>query len=418
MTTWIAATALLACTDAQRTSEARADEVIAAMDRLDDETARIRDAVVQGDLAAARSAAGQVAERDLAVPGAPDGAAEQLRLALADVSGAATLADAEQGVAHVAAACAGCHSAMGVGGPDRPVWDVQARPKEMARHQMDLDRIWLALVRPSDDALKLAVGRLTDAAASPDATGVDARLRDVGAAVLSAASADRPDAFAALLAACVECHAPGPAPARPKLDGVALPPMGDEMSEHFVKALDLQLAVISGDPAAVHRAGTAIAVRPRDARYPEAADPYLDAIRAQALRAAGAPTMAEAGAAVGRIAVACGRCHTATGGGPKDALPAAPTEPPMAQHLYGAYWAIYGLQAPDERAWVAGTEALAKAPLLPAGEAPAGTEGLDAKVHDLAAKARQATDADDRAVALGDLLAACAPCHRAVSSKE
>jgi mono/diheme cytochrome c family protein len=401
----------LGCSDPGARSAATSDATIEAMTKLDDQTSAVRDAVIRGDLADARSRAGQAAEGYVPVPGAPEGADQAMKLALAEVSGAPTLEQAARGLGQVAAACASCHSAMGVGGPDRPVWHVEAHPTEMVRHAMHVDQLWLALVRPSDDDLRAAVDVIGQAAAAPEATGVDLRVRDLAQGVAAAPPERRGEAFAALVTACAGCHAPGDPIARPRMEGVPLPPMADEMSEHFVKALELQLAVIAGDPAAVKRAGTAVAVRKQDERYPAAAEPFLDEIRRQGLRAATAPTLEDAAAAVGSLAVACGSCHTATGGGPKDVMPAPPAEPDMAKHLFGAYWMIHGLQAPDERAWVGGAEALAAAPLVPE-SAGGSVDGLDEKVHALAAQAATTTEPAARAAVLGKLLVSCAPCHQ------
>jgi mono/diheme cytochrome c family protein len=402
--------ALLGCPDPEMSGAAREEALVEAMVRLEEAMSSVRDAVIRADLPLARSRAGTLA----ATLEGPDTAFrdEDLRLALADISGATTLQQAAQGVGRVADRCAGCHQQQGVATAQRPVWTVKARPAEMARHAMDADRLWLALIQPSETELQAAVASMEQAAQSPVATGIDVRLAALGRAMLEAPAERRSGAYAGLLETCAGCHGAGKPLSLPQLDGVTLPPMGAAMSEHYVDVLELALAVTSGDLQAANQQATSLAVAQPEPGLPAAAAPYFAQIRTSARAAAQATTLPEAAQAASELMVICGQCHTATGGGPKDEPAAPPPAPHMGRHVYGVYWMAYGLFAPDERAWRGGAEVLADARLLPASGAAPGQEPLDEAVHKLAATATEAAGPEARAVLLGKLLAACAPCHQ------
>jgi cytochrome c553 len=234
--------------------------------------------------------------------------------------------------------------------------------------------------------------------------------------LLAAPPAGRGAAYGRLLAACADCHATGKSLSVPRLAGVALPDLEDEMDQHYVDALALQLAVVGGDFAWIERSAGALATIPDE---PPVAAPHLAEVRAAATRAHAATTVPEAASAVGDLLVACGRCHTASGGGPHDAMEPPPsTEPHMALHVYGAYWMAYGLYAPDERAWTAGADALARGRLAP-GDAPpmAGQDEVEARVHALATRAGATTDPSARGALWGELAATCSECHRRLPPK-
>lgn len=327
-----------------------------------------------------------------------------MKVALADISQAPDLPAAAKGVGRLAGACASCHTAESVGTAGRPVWNTPpTRIPEMARHGRAVDQLWIALIGGSDADLKTATAQLDQAAGADAASAIDKRSAELAHAVTG-----KGDGYGELLAMCATCHAANRPRAVPKIDGVPLPNLQPAMDDHFVHALELQLAVMGGELDAAHRAGAALAEAPAPENLPEAAKPYVAAIAAIGDRASTAPTLADAAKASADLVVACAACHTASGGGPKDEIPAPPVDDKhMGMHLYGAYWLGYGLFAPDERAWQAGAKALSTAKLLPDGAAP----GADAAVHDLAKKALATTDTPARAALWADLLQSCEPCH-------
>jgi cytochrome c553 len=190
-----------------------------------------------------------------------------------------------------------------------------------------------------------------------------------------------------------------------------LPNLQTTMDDHFVAALELQLAIMAGDLEQVHATAAELEIVPEGDQVPNAL-PFLSRIHTAAGRAKVASTLTEAGRAAGDVALACGECHSASGGGPKDAVPPAPDAPHMASHVYGAYWMWFGVFAPDERAWKAGSTALAASRLTSDAELPTpGTPHQDEAVHALAQRAVTATDPAAQAAILGELLVACSTCH-------
>jgi len=394
----------LACADPEAVVIDREAAGVRAMMILDDELVGVRDAIVKGDLHEARTRAGIALASLPELPAGPEGAEQALRLALDDLSEANDVPVAAAALGRVATACAACH--LGEGG-DRPPWEHRStRPAEMERHAETVDRLWVALIRPSEPELRAAVADLERQAGLPWSSSVDLRVRSLARALHEAPPAARGDAFGELLAACAGCHQGRRTYVVPEIAGVALPDLAGAMNEHYFDAVLLQLAVIGGDLDEVRRAARELATLPEEAALPEAARPYAADVREAAGRAAAATTIAGAGAAVGDLARACGRCHTAAGAGPREPIEPAPSEPHMAVHVYGVYWMGYGVYAPDERAWVAGAGALASAEL-------GSDDAVEARVHALARRAAATTDAEARADVWGELLATCSPCHAA-----
>jgi cytochrome c553 len=280
----------------------------------------------------------------------------------------------------------------------------------MARHAADVDRLWVALIRPSEAELEAAVQAIERAAGSPRATGIDLRVLTLARELRRAAPADRPAVYGALLAACADCHTTGRSLSVPQVDGVPLPDLSVAMAGHYTSALALQLAVIGDDAAWIRRSAGELATLEADADLPAAAAPFVADLRAAGERALAATTPADAARAAGDVLLACGACHVASGAGPRDPLPPPPTEPHMAIHLYGAYWLAYGVYAPDERAWRAGAEALTSAS-LGEGTTPAEVDAEQA-VHALGARAFATTGPAARAALWGELATTCAGCHR------
>jgi hypothetical protein len=210
------------------------------------------------------------------------------------------------------------------------------------------------------------------------------------------------------LVVLASCAAPTPpavvVSAEPRVSRASLPPLRSTMERHFVDAVSLEIAVAGGDLDAVRLA----AGRLRDGAFampaPEGVGVLVDELRLASDRAAAAGTLAEAARATGEVLYACSRCHVATTGGPKDPVQAPPAEPPSAAHVYGAYWLGHGVLAPDDAAWLAGAEALARAPLAERPE-------VEARVRALAATARTTADGAARAALWSDLLLTCAACH-------
>ena len=206
-----------------------------------------------------------------------------------------------------------------------------------------------------------------------------------------------------LLVACAKKPPPDPE--------VGLPDLRDEMEDHFYRALQLQLAVIGGDLPAARDAGAALERELATATFPEPWAPFLEPAKVAAARAAAAESIPVAAAALGDLSGTCARCHVATGGGPHEAMRDSMPDPHMARHLWGAYWMGYGVIAPDERSWDAGSRALASAAI--GADAPK-LRHLDARLHDMAERGRSLTEVGARAQHWGELLVVCAECHATI----
>jgi hypothetical protein len=211
----------------------------------------------------------------------------------------------------------------------------------------------------------------------------------------------------ALLLSCAKAPPPSPA----TVDRSAVPDLRDEMETHFYRALELQLAVLGGDLPAAKTAGSKLASELESGTFPEPWAPFLVDTKRAAQRAADATTVPEASAALGALSESCASCHLATRGGPREAVDMSVPPEHMARHLYAAYWMGYGLIAPDDHAWTAGARALSSTSI--GADAPAHRE-LDARLHDLAARAIPLTDLHARAELWSDLLVACSECHATI----
>lgn len=295
----------------------------------------------------------------------------------------------------------------------------QAVAASMQRLDDALAEVREAVVRGDLQTARVLAGTaLAELPAVPGPPGAEETLRVALDDLAEAEDAARvAEALGRVTSSCAACHSSGATFAAPTIDGEALPDLAQAMNDHYLDALMLQLAVVGGDLGEVKRAGRALATLPEEDALPEVAKPYARAVREAAGRAAEASSIGDAARAVGELALACGRCHTAAAAGPEDrpGAPPSASDPHMAVHLYGAYWMGFGVYAPDERSWIAGADALATAPLAP-GEAPAlpGREGVEDRIHAFGRRAAATADPAARAELFGEVLATCSECHRSL----
>jgi len=135
---------------------------------------------------------------------------------------------------------------------------------------------------------------------------------------------------------------------------------------------------------------------------------------AAALALSDAASLDEACRLAPRVAQACGDCHRRAGTTPvRGPVPPPPPDDPtprarMARHQWAADRLWEGLVWTSDRAWCAGLEVLAAAPL------PSLPDVAGARLQRLARAALDAASRDtpaDRASAYGELLVTCAGCH-------
>jgi cytochrome c556 len=215
---------LMACGSRTEEREALAEEAVwAEMDGHHADAVHARDAVVAGDLDAARTAARRLAadRRWGTLPADRRPSAEATLVAARALGDAEDVVTAARALGDLGQGCASCHAAS----PTRPT---SPRPPEaepgdgiaalMGQHRRTADLLWAGLVTP-DDAL-LAEGAsnllthlpLTQSAIAerfPEselATGLEARVVELVAAVRDAPPDGRGRAYAELVTLCATCH--------------------------------------------------------------------------------------------------------------------------------------------------------------------------------------------------------------------
>lgn len=192
----------------------------------------------------------------------------------------------------------------------------------------------------------------------------------------------------------------------------------DSMYAHFGDVGLVQTAVIEGRLEDAREAARRIAAYPADQGLPPGAEAYMERLRDQADRVAGAETLHRAAEATAEMAAACGNCHAELDRSTPFSLastppPAAPSAGHMLRHLWGADRMWEGLMGPSDDLWGIGALALTDAPL--GFDDAAGSEVVEAlarSVHDIGSRAEEAVGPGDRAELYGRLLGTCADCHR------
>ncbi len=180
-----------------------------------------RKAVISGDLAAVKAAAGKLAELE-PIEGLPDSA----KPTLVEMTGIAKrlheapdLAQAGKAVAELGASCAACHTLIERGPASKladlpeQVWSEAAH---MNRHAWAADWMWLGLVSPSSSAWDKGLQTLSaeptwaNYADLPTMTDGEILEQQVHLLVDKASEAktpeDRVELYGWFLTACAECH--------------------------------------------------------------------------------------------------------------------------------------------------------------------------------------------------------------------
>ncbi|HKU39656.1 MAG TPA: hypothetical protein VJR89_15960 [Polyangiales bacterium] len=182
-----------------------------------------RDAVVIGDLAAARDALRLLADYAYTdvVPGAWLPRVRALQDDARDAARAESIGEVARGVARLGGACGSCHAATGGGpalhgaAPERYPPEHDSFPDRMFRHQRAMSALWAGLVAPSTAIWDEGAATLAAASAELDVeTPLRQSLRDGLAqlqqlaerARLATNQVERADSYAALLVSCVSCH--------------------------------------------------------------------------------------------------------------------------------------------------------------------------------------------------------------------
>lgn len=195
------------------------------------------------------------------------------------------------------------------------------------------------------------------------------------------------------------------------------------MYAHYTEVGEILSAVVRGDVAATRNPARWLAGH-KPQEFPPASEEHLEIMRAEGRIIAAQTQVDQIALSVARMAVACGDCHTTTGGGPKinvDMAPTASTDPErtMVRHVWASDRMWEGIFAPSDAAWASGAAVMA-APALdlgPPGNRPKEADELAERVPELGQKAKSAKSLKERAAIYGQLLQTCARCHDALGMK-
>jgi hypothetical protein len=213
-------------------------------------------------------------------------------------------------------------------------------------------------------------------------------------------------------------------PAEQAKPAAAPPPAVDvskSMHENLARLSVMQEAVIRGDVEATVEPAAWIADHQPTEGLPAGTESALADLKKQAAVVAGAKDFKNAATATAMALSYCGTCHSAakvTPAMPEAVRPSA--EGPLAAHMLEHQWAtdlLYqGLVMPSEERWQKGLAAMAGAPLaekdLPKdAKLTKEVAGLEKRVHEMAARAKTATDLGTKVAFYGEYLSGCAGCH-------
>ena len=226
-----------------------------------------------------------------------------------------------------------------------------------------------------------------------------------------------------LLAFLVAAHASPPGagiPTEPK--PAEQPAVHARMAQHYSLAAAARAAVLRGDVDTAQAQGRALGALGSDG-LPASWKPFLSELSQSGRELANAPDIAQAAAAVGRIATACSDCHAQLDGGPVVATPSA--EPPawsaethMTRHLWASDWIWMGVLANDDALLKRGATLLAKDPAVsPSGTPEPWVLELETQTHRIAKEMLDAPDLASRRALYGPLLAQCGTCHERLETE-
>ncbi len=142
-----------------------------------------------------------------------------IALAASSLATARSVDEALRHEVRIAAACAACHQREGISPAFRAPTDApEHRPtlaSQMAWHQWSVDRLWEAVVGPSNDHWRVALDGIATMRIPPDVRAAPAQLgtqlqrqaRDALRHSPPLTLDQRNDVFAELLVTCAKCHA-------------------------------------------------------------------------------------------------------------------------------------------------------------------------------------------------------------------
>ncbi len=193
------------------------------------------------------------------------------------------------------------------------------------------------------------------------------------------------------------------------------------MHEHLLRLTDIKTALINGDLDGVREPADWLANHEPLPDLPLIFEPFVLDMRAHAGQIVEAGDLATASAGVSAIARDCASCHMAAGIDLKFGFDEAPPgwsdlQTHMQRHLWAVDRLWEGLIGPSDASWSRGVTMLAEAPLLGTeaawDEEEAHGDELAIRVHQLGRNAASALTPEARSSVYGNLLGACAECHK------
>lgn len=198
----------------------------------------------------------------------------------------------------------------------------------------------------------------------------------------------------------------------------------ETMGEHWTEAEQMREAVVAGDLERVRALAGSFEGRMPVPGLPQDLAPLAGPLKQAVADAKGAQDATAAGLAVGKMAAACGNCHTVAKVSPdlSSQLRPSKTENPsqeMVWHHVAAAKMWTSLVQHDDGRFREAVDQLGKAKFQPMGGTTLGDDmlALEAKVQGLAAEAGAEAGLEGRGEKLGRILAACATCHQTVGVK-
>lgn len=182
------------------------------------EASKIKDNIVYGELASTKKPAqwliDNVVADQLPVKWRPH--VPKVHAGAKTVVNAEDMATASKGASEIALACGACHQDVGIDvAPSFKPLPLEDDTSfgEMDRHGFAVDRMWEALIGPSDKAWEEGTGMLADAPMEADEA--PAEVKDLAARVHGLAAGakavtdpgERAAQFAEILTTCTDCHA-------------------------------------------------------------------------------------------------------------------------------------------------------------------------------------------------------------------
>jgi len=193
----------------------------------------------------------------------------------------------------------------------------------------------------------------------------------------------------------------------------------DHMHKHYDAVKAIQAAVISGALDDTREPAQWLVQHEMPGSLPSGGEAYVQAMRTAANAVLDAEDIAAAATATSQLGLACGSCHMANDAALEFEYADRPSEdgeisPHMQRHQWAADRMWEGLIGPSDYAWNSGGNLLFESPLRDIdhdGE-DAEWQGMERRIHQLAANATMARGVEKQAEIYAEFLANCAACHQ------